>query len=84
MRVFQDGKNSRHVVIQDEQAGLYQPNSCQLEFLADEYKFAAINCILNFIRGESLIDSWGEVIAQVHRHLIDRHDDACISNLEIS
>lgn len=72
------------MIIQKKQASFDTPDGRQFELLGDEDEFAAIDCILDFIRGKGFVDSRRKVVAEVRRHLIDRHDDSCIGDLKES
>lgn len=73
--------NSRHVVIQDEQAGLATPDGCQLCHFCGERPLAAVDCILDFSGGDGCEEGRRQIGVEIHGGLIDTDYDNRIATL---
>lgn len=75
------GRDSRHVVIQDEQASLATPDRCQFGHFRSERPFAAVDCILDFGGCNGCEEGRRQVGIEVYGCLIDTDYDDSITTL---
>lgn len=69
-------------MVEDQQTSLAQPGIRQHKFFQDHDEFAPKDGIPFLFRRELLSSSSGKVVAEVVRHLVDRHDDAGEGDLD--